>query len=301
MNNNLIAENDIDLMVLLKAIWSKKIMVLAITLLFTLIGLFRVLNMPDVYTSSAILLTEKEPQIGLSGSLSRLSGLSGLSSSSNNNNRVETTLKLLESKSFIYGFITKNGYVADIYAANGWLPSVNQITYNNDIYDEGKWLREKSLLKSSMPTARELKSAFLKNNLDFNFDSRSGFLSISITHYSPFYAQEVLSKLVEHINTKAREKAVKDSVKKIDYLRNAINGANDNSLKTVFNTMIVEEEKERMLATVKSDYIFSVIEPATIPDIKSGPNRMLILTAFIFAGILISLISVAIRVFFFEK
>lgn len=301
MNKDIIKENDIDLMGVLKALWFNKLLIFCVVTLFSLAGLYKVLKMPDVYTSTAILATEKDADISLPGSLGALSGLAGVSSGGGASNRVETTLKLLESKSFISEFLTSNGYVVDIFAVKSWSLENEELIYVDDLYSDGKWLREKTLLKTSEPTSRELTDFFLSNNLSFKFDSDSGFLQISISHYSPFFAKEVLDKLIKHINFKAREKAISDSEKKIAYLNNAIKGANDNSLKSVFNSMIVEEEKERMLATVKSDFLFSVIEPATVPDIKSGPKRLLLLVGFVFFGVFVSFLVVIVKVFFFDK
>ena len=63
-------------------------------------------------------------------------------------------------------------------------------------------------------------------------------------------------------------------------------------MKQIFYRMIESETKTMMLAEVNKDYVFTVVNKAMIPEIKSKPYRSLMVIQATFVGGLISFILV---------
>ncbi|QTL36102.1 Wzz/FepE/Etk N-terminal domain-containing protein [Pseudoalteromonas viridis] len=297
----MIEQNDIDLRKLIDALLSNKLWVFSLLSIFLVIGFFFATSLPNKYTAET-LLSSGTSDISGGGGLSQLSSLAGISlPESGKEKKVAAALKLLESNHFIGGFLSRYQYQADVFAVDSWDPDTNTLSYNPEIYVNGEWIRESGLLTTSEPNDRELAEVFLKDNLSIDYDKASGFLNLYMTHHSPYIAKEMLEKLVFYINLKASERAVSDSEEKIAYLNSAISNSESSELKSAFFSMIVFEEKEKMLASVKQDYLFKVLDPAMLPSAKSGPKRLLILILFAFMGLFFGCLVAFYRGFFMSK
>lgn len=47
-------------------------------------------------------------------------------------------------------------------------------------------------------------------------------------------------------------------------------------MQSTFYKLIEEQTKSLMLAEVQEEFVFKVIDPAVVPELKDGPQRMLI-------------------------
>lgn len=297
MNNNVDHSNDVDVSVLINALLKQKWCLFFVVMITVAIGFYYVLDKSNYFTSSVVLVSEQSgDQLG--DGLGKLTSLAGISMQKGEADQLTVAIKLLESKSFIGKFLEENNLEADFFAAIDWDQTTNTLSYNPDVYKEGKWLRVASNLKSSKPTYKELTERFLSENLSYELEEKSGFVTISITHFSPYIAMETLEKLVNFINEESRKKAIKTSEKKINYLNDAIKGTDNSSMKSAFYDMMLMEQKDKMLATVNPEYVFTVLDPAFLPSDKAGPKRLLILIMFSVAGIMIGSIVALIREYF---
>ncbi|MEI8605383.1 hypothetical protein [Pseudoalteromonas sp. B160] len=263
------------------------------------IGLYHVLNLPNYYTSSVVLVSEKSEDSVGSG-LGKLTSLAGISMPRSGADKLSIAIKLLESRNFIGKFFEENKLEADFFAVKEWDQTSNSLVYNSEVYKDGKWLRKESALKSSKPTYKELTERFINNNLVYKQDKESGFMSISVTHYSPYIARDTLESLVNFINEESRLKAINTSNKKIEYLADAIQRTENASMKSAFYDMLLLEEKDKMLASVNSEYVFTVLDPAFLPSDKAGPKRLIILIMFAFVGGVIGTLIALLKEFFFK-
>ena len=74
MNNK---NEDLDLILFIKILWLKKFLIISVTLFSAIFSVFYALSIPNVYTSSSLLVPAGE-QDSLSSKLGSLSGLAGL-------------------------------------------------------------------------------------------------------------------------------------------------------------------------------------------------------------------------------
>jgi len=61
-------------------------------------------------------------------------------------------------------------------------------------------------------------------------------------------------------------------------------------MQTVFSQLIEEQTKTMMLAEVRSEYVFTTLDPAVIPEDKSSPKRGAIVFVGLFVGLLVGVI-----------
>lgn len=294
---------DIDISKLINAFLSQKWAIAIFTVLSTVAGALYALNLPNTYTSNTQLMPENSLGNNSKAGLGALSGglsLLGLDAS-NHDKYVSIAMKLFEGETFIGNFLRDKGLEKEFYAAESWEPSSNTIIFDDEKFDGKSWLLDSSALRGSAPTDKELSESFRKHNLSYELDEKSGFISLSITHVSPYVAHNTVELLIKHINETLRVKAIELSNKKINYLKKAAESADNSELRAGFLNMLVLEEKEKMLASVKSDFVFSVIDMPTIPTEKSGPRRALLVALFIVAGGFLGLFYAAIKYFFFTK
>jgi len=120
--------------------------------------------------------------------------------------------------------------------------------------------------------------------LGISRDTNSGLVRISIEHYSPIIAQQWVEWLIEDLNRTVMEREVAQANQAIKYLNEQIKMTHLSELRAVFFRLIEEQTKTIMLARVTPEYLLRTVDPAIVPEIRSWPNRILIVTvAFILA------------------
>ena len=92
-----------------------------------------------------------------------------------------------------------------------------------------------------------------------------------------------------------RERALNDSQVKITYLSDELEKNPYASVQKALNTLIEQEIKNKMLATIRPDYVFSTLDPALVPEKKDSPKRVLMLAISIVLTMLLVTFAVVIR------
>ncbi len=81
----------------------------------------------------------------------------------------------------------------------------------------------------------------------------------------------------------------------ITYLKKQIENTQLAEMQSMLYSLIEEQMKIILLANVRDEYVFKIIDPAVIPEEKAKPKRFLIvLSAFIF-GLFVSMFIVFVR------
>jgi uncharacterized protein involved in exopolysaccharide biosynthesis len=163
-------------------------------------------------------------------------------------------------------------------AAKGWDLESNHLLIDNDLYDSNsnRWLREPKGLRGEKPTAQEVYEVFSRNVLSVNQDKDSGLYTISVSHYSPYIAKQWVDWLIKDINKVMRERTIIETMQNLAYLNKQLQKTAVADMKNTFYTLIEEQTKSLMLAEVQDEFVFKVIDPAVVPEIKDKPKRALI-------------------------
>ena len=104
----------------------------------------------------------------------------------------------------------------------------------------------------------------------------SGFVTLSIKHRSPVYAKAWLDLLVVDINEALRAQDLAESERAVAYLEEQLKQTSVAEIRELLAGLLRSHMESRMMAAVEPNYVFSVIDPPTVPELKSEPKRALI-------------------------
>ena len=90
---------------------------------------------------------------------------------------------------------------------------------------------------------------------------------------------------------------MKQAEKSIDYLKDEIKVTNLNEIREGISGLIQSQVEKIMLAKVTPEYLFKIIDPPYVAEIKQGPGRSLICILGFLLGFILGLLSVIIRYF----
>jgi uncharacterized protein involved in exopolysaccharide biosynthesis len=115
-------------------------------------------------------------------------------------------------------------------------------------------------------------------------DKKTGLTIVEIDWTDPEVAARWANDYVALANEELRARAIKDSRASIDYLNAQIAQTAVVELQKVMYNLIESNTKTLMLANVRAEYAFSVIDPAVKPEERSTPHRRLIVMLGLIVG-----------------
>lgn len=299
--------SDIDLQEIFYVLLEGKIIILGFTALISTIALIYSLLLPNIYESKALLVpVESSNSIaGALGGYSSLAGFAGISlgpdgTDSNSSKAIEK----ISSLSFFENNVFSNIYLPDLMAFGSWIPETNTLVYDNKIFDtESKtWIREYKFPYQQIPSAQESYEAFIEEHLSLSEDKKTGFVTLSIKHQSPFVAKQWAELIVKEVDDFYRIKDKLESEKAVNYLNKQISLTSLSEIKEVLAQLLQEETKKLTLIEANQSYVFDYIDPPAVMEKKSEPSRILIcIFGFLLGGILSVFLVLARHYIFSEK
>ncbi|HCE2121640.1 TPA: LPS O-antigen length regulator [Vibrio parahaemolyticus] len=291
-------DDEIDLRELFKALWKGKWIIIATTFVFAIGSVFYALSLPNIYKADALLAPAESSNGGglskMAGQLGGLAALAGVSLGGTDSSQTDLAVQVIKSRQFIESFINKHDLLVPLMAAKGWDLSSNALIIDEGVYDpkSKKWLREPDGLRGAKPTAIEAFEVFKKDVLSVNLDKESGLYTISVKHYSPYIAKDWTSWLVEDINQVMRNRTISETKKNLLYLNSQLQKTSVAEMQSTFYKLIEEQTKSLMLAEVQDEFVFKVIDPAIVPEVKNSPSRaMICILGTLLGGMLSTVIS----------
>lgn len=274
--------DEIDLRELFKTLWKGKWIIIATTCVFALGSVLYALSLPNIYKADALLAPAESSNGGglskMAGQLGGLAALAGVNLAGGESSQADLAVQVMKSRQFAEEFITKHDLLVPLMAAKGWDLASNKLVLNEDLYNlnTNKWIREPKGLRGSTPTKQEAFDFFNKEVLGINQDKDTGLYRVSISHYSPYIAQQWVNWLIEDINKVMRERTIAETSQNLAYLNTQLQRTAVTDMQSTFYKLIEEQTKSLMLAEVQEEFIFKVIDPAVVPELKDGPKRALI-------------------------
>jgi uncharacterized protein involved in exopolysaccharide biosynthesis len=263
-----------------------------------IIALVWAIQQPNIYKAETVLMSASSDQGGLGslGDLGGLASMAGIGMPDAGNDNTKLALELLKSRAFIGEFIEKNGLLVPLMAADGWNLDSGTLSYNDKLYDVStdKWLRQVKAPLAPKPSLLEAHAKFM-TMISVEQEKKTKFVRLSLEFYSPHLAADWLRKLVKMLNSKIRKMDIEEADKSIKYLEKLTIDSQVSGLQVVFSSLLEEQMKSKMLAKVRHDYVFKVVDPAIAPDKKAKPQRALIVVIAGFLGGIIGLIIVLYR------
>jgi len=294
--------DEIDLGELWRAIWSGKLLIIAISFVFAIGSIAFALSKPDIYKASVLLAPTSSDSAGgmgaLAGKFGGLASLAGISLGDGGTDKTGLALEIIKSRAFLENFITKHELLVPLMASENWDRASNSLIIDNELFDTAtqKWIREVKAPKKPEPSPWEAYQAFLKKFSALQ-DKESSLITMTFEFYSPDVAKQWLIWLVADVNDFMREQDEKEAQTSIDYLTKQLEKTEVSTMETVFYQLIEEQTKSMMLTKVSAEYVLKTIDPAQVPDLKAGPKRALIVVLGTMLGGMLSVLIVLVRYF----
>lgn len=133
---------------------------------------------------------------------------------------------------------------------------------------------------------------YLQSTLGISFNQKDNVVEVSMQFTDPKKAADIvnytLTELTEYMSSEA--KRIADTNKK--YLESLIDNISDPLIRTKIYSLIAQQIETSMMAEVKENFAFKIIDPPRAPDRKIKPKRranvMLSFVVSLFAGIFIA-------------
>ncbi len=297
-------DDEIDLSELFKALWKGKWIIIATTFVFAVGAVLYALSLPNIYKSDVLLApAESSNGGGLSKMADQLGGLAALAGVNlRGASQTDLAVQVMKSRQFVEAFINKHDLLVPLMASKDWDLANNKLILDEELYNPntGEWLREPNGMRGAIPTAQEAFEVFSKEVLGVSQDKDSGLYTISVKNYSPYVAQQWVNWLIEDINKVMRERTIAETSQNLAYLNTQLQKTAVADMQSTFYKLIEEQTKSLMLAEVQEEFIFKVVDPAVVPELKDGPKRALICVLGVLLGGMLA-VSVVLMRFAFRK
>ena len=218
-------------------------------------------------------------------------GFAGISMPSSKASKATEAIERIKSYDFFVNQFLPNVQLKDLIAANDWQQNSNSIIYNNNIYNikDNTWTREASFPKTSMPSNQEAYEVY-KEILSISEDKKTSFVTISITHVSPFIAKDWVDIIITNINAHMREIDISIAENSIVFLKETLITTSLSDIRRAMAQLLQDQIQVLMLAEASQDYIFKRIVSPIAPEKKSAPSRALICILGTLIGFMISVL-----------
>ncbi len=285
------AEDEIDLRELLLVLWTERWTVLGITAFAAIASVITALMMTEVYRAEITLVPAESSQNN--GGMAQLGGaaaLLGVNVGGNRGDNVSTAIATLQSRQFIGRFIHQHDLLVPLFASR-WDKRTQQTVIDTELYDPiaGEWVTN-----SGPPSEQEAFRAF-SGMMTASGPDRAGIISLVIEWSNPEQAAQWANQLIADLNKELRDRDVREANSAIEYLRRQLDVTQLVDMQRVFYQLIEAQTRVTMLADVREEYVFRVIDPAVVPDRKSAPRRSMIAIIGTMAGSMLALIFVFTR------
>lgn len=283
-----LASDGITFSELFDLLWKGKLIILAMTGIFAAGSVFYSLTLESIYRMETTLAPAAARTSGspLAGQLGGAAALIGIDlGSMTGDDRVPNVLAVMQSRRFITNFVKDNNYVVPLFAGY-WDSETGTSRIDPTIFnsESGEWVQD-----SGMPTDLDIYRSF-SSILSINRDRATGLINVAINWKDPVIGTEWVNKLVQDINKQIKDADQAEANSAISFLRSQLQSTQLVEMQRVFYDLIESQTRVTMLADVREEYIFQVIDPAVVPDERVYPRRSVIAVVGTFSGVVLSIL-----------
>jgi uncharacterized protein involved in exopolysaccharide biosynthesis len=256
-------EQEIDVAALIRVLWAYRYFIVLVTGLAGTIAVVLALTATPIYRAEVVVTEVREDKLGAAASslANQLGGLASLAGVNLNTSTTNINARaVLESRRLAEEFTQRHDLVATL------LPEAMEPTL---------WMAVR---------------AFRENVLSIAHDALSGTTVIGVEWPDPAVAAEWANAYVVLANDVVRQRAITDASRNVEYLNQQIAEITVVELRRVIYNLIENETKALMLANVREEYAFAVVDPAVPPEMRSRPRRTLMVIIGLGLGGLLSMV-----------
>ena len=215
----------------------------------------------------------------LGGAISSLGALAGVSLGEDSS-RFQS-IAVLESKLLTTGFISDHDLLPILFA-NDWDSKA------------GGW---RTTDPGEAPSLEDGYRLFDEKIRTVNNDAQTGLVTLSITWSDRDLAARWANQLVQRANSEIRTTAIDEYRRSIEYLNEELAKTTVVGIQQAIYSVIESQIESIMLAKVREDYAFKVLDPAMAPDADDTqfPNRALFAFIGLVLGFTVALLLAYVR------
>ncbi len=272
--------NEIQIGLVIKTLYKNKLTVILSSFISSVLIVIFALLLPNIYKSEALLAPVSNTN-NLDRAIENYGGLAALAGinlpTGNKENRVPEALSKISSLSFFSESIYPNIFLPNLMALKSWSPEENELIYDANIFDisSKSWTRKIKFPQKPIPSVQESFKVF-NEIVSVKEDKKTGFVKLSVEHYSPFIAKKWVELIFTEINKTFRESDKINAQRSIAYLNKEIINTNLSELRLAFSQLIENQTQKLMLVEVNEDYIFKYVDAPVVKERKFKPRRAII-------------------------
>ena len=265
-----VEEGDVRLRDAWRIVTTYRLTIFSISALATIVAIVASFLMAPVYRAEVLLAPvsdeERTSISALALQFGGLASLAGIDLGPGDNN-VEQSLATIRSRQFIRDFV----------ADKQLMPLLYRDKWNAE---ERKWKDPQDV-----PSTLDAYQLLIRDVLSINADKKTGLVTLIIDWNDPDEAAEWANSLVRRINVREKEMAISEAEKSISYLRDQLVKTSVVEMQQAIYQLMEAQSKKIMIANVREEYAFKVIDPAVPPEHKIKPKRALIALMGLLAGV----------------
>lgn len=247
-----------------------KILIVSTVLTTTLIGLFYALTAQPLYRAQVLMVeADSQGSQGLSSLASQIGGMTGIDIGSSGNTS-DSYVAILKSRTFLEDFISS--------------------TNSKKIIFSSAWNESENMWFGNEPSDFKSYYTFQEDILSVSKNVKTGVFTLSVVWHDPVQAAEWANLLVEKVNNLLQKRAIEDAEKRVFYLEQQTAKTSIQGLQIMIGALMQSEYEKAMIANVKEDFGFTIIDPAKVPEVKFSPNRTLITILSFISGIFLGIV-----------
>jgi len=230
---------------------------------------------------------------GLGSSLGSLAMLAGLGK---HDEGIEENIAVLGSRALADEFVNQYQLAPILFeprwddAAKRWKQGMLRQLLGRSISRVLDSLEGKSIEQSNnfAPTPDEIFRAFDKVR-SISEDKDTGLVTLTLELHNPNLAASLTNEYVNAANEHIRKEKIREAQQSLEYLSQELQKTNLAEMHAALSRLIEDELKQSMIANVREQYAFKVIDPATVPELRAWPKVGLLLATGIFGGLMLGI------------
>jgi len=255
--------DQLDVVALLRLIWRYRYFIAAVAAACVVLAVALALTATLVYRAEVVVTEANDESMGGASSLANQFG--GLASIAGINLAKDDTgyesQAVLRSRRLVEEFLKRNELIREFGTGSPGEPTL--------------WFAVRD---------------FREKVLSIDTDDDNGTTTIGIEWTNPEVAARWANDFVGLANEMMRTRALDESSRNIRYLNDQIAKTSSVEIQKVMFGLIENETKTHMLANVRQEYAFTVVDPAVAPEMRIWPRRTLMVLTGGVLGIILGVI-----------
>ena len=282
--NTLLDERIALLRGFIRTAWRGRGVILIAVLVATCLGVCAAFLPHPIYKATVTIapVQAAETSGGVAGLIGQVTGLDSLAGLTGAARDDRIAYALLASRAFAESFIHDNSLLPVLF--------------------QSKWDREHNRWKSSepdyAPTMDDAWELFDKHIRLLAQDQKTGIVSLSIRWRDRQLAALWANELVQRINAEMSRRVNSEADASLASLQEELTKISAVELRQVIFKLSEAQIRRKILANSRPDFVFAVIDPATVPDARrfDSPKRALTISLSIIVGLLAGITWATMRV-----